>query len=80
MTVPFVSFEDGESVLDWIGLCDALEAGHRLPKAEIGDTFLYRDPDTMLSRAATSTSTSSSKKSPGTLRPLTTTTRCTALF
>lgn len=52
MTIPFVSFEDGESVLDWIGLCDALEAGHSHPKADIGDTFLYRDPDTMLSRAA----------------------------
>ena len=52
MTIPFVSFEDGERVLDWIGLCDALEAGHSRPKADIGDTFLYRDPDTMLSRAA----------------------------
>ncbi|MEL7133330.1 MAG: ornithine cyclodeaminase [Pseudomonadota bacterium] len=38
--------------MDWIGLTDALAAGHDLPQAEIGDTFLYRDPDTLLSRAA----------------------------
>lgn len=52
MSIPFISFDDGEAVLDWLGLCDALAAGHRLPKAEIGDTFLYRDPDTLLSRSA----------------------------
>ena len=50
--VPFISFEAGEAVLDWIGLTDALAAGHALPKAEIGDTFLYRGKDTLLSRAA----------------------------
>lgn len=52
MTIPFIPFAEGEAVLDWIGLTDALAAGHDLPKAEIGDTFLYRDPDTLLSRAA----------------------------
>ena len=52
MTVPFIPFEQGEALLDWIGLTDALAAGHKLPKAEIGDTFLYRDPDTLLNRAA----------------------------
>ena len=52
MSVPEISFAAGEAVLDWPGLCDALEAGHNLPKAEIGDTFLYRRDDTMLSRAA----------------------------
>jgi ornithine cyclodeaminase len=52
MSIPFISFEQGESVLDWLALTDALAAGHSLPKAEIGDTFLYRDPDTLLSRAA----------------------------
>ena len=51
-SVPFIPFDEGEAVLDWIGLTDALVAGHSLPKAEIGDTFLYRDPDTLLSRAA----------------------------
>jgi ornithine cyclodeaminase len=50
--VPFITFADGEALLDWIGLTDAMIAGHKLPKAEIGDTFLYRGPDTLLSRAA----------------------------
>lgn len=52
MSIPFIPFEQGEALLDWIGLTDALAAGHDMPKAEIGDTFLYRDPDTLLSRAA----------------------------
>ena len=52
MTVPMIPFAEGEKTLDWIGLTQAFEAGHRLGRAEIGDTFLYRDPDTLLSRAA----------------------------
>lgn len=52
MTIPFISFDEGEALLDWVGLTEALARGHDLPKAEIGDTFLYRDPDTLLSRAA----------------------------
>ena len=50
--VPFIDFETGDRLLDWIGLTDALAAGHERPKAEIGDTFLYRGNDTLLSRAA----------------------------
>lgn len=50
--IPFISFEAGEKLLDWVALTDALAQGHTRPKAEIGDTFLYRDPDTLLSRAA----------------------------
>ncbi|MEL6585874.1 MAG: NAD(P)-binding domain-containing protein [Pseudomonadota bacterium] len=41
-----------EARLDWLALTRALADGHRRPKAEIGDTFLYRDPDTLLSRSA----------------------------
>lgn len=52
MNIPFIPFQEGEALLDWIALTDAMAAGHRLPKAEIGDTFLYRTPDTLLSRAA----------------------------
>ena len=52
MSVTMIPFEEGEKHLDWMKLCAAFEAGHRLPKAEIGDTFLYRDPDTLLSRSA----------------------------
>ena len=50
--IPMIPFAEGEALLDWIGLTDALAAGHQLPKAEIGDTFLYRGKDTLLSRAA----------------------------
>ena len=50
--IPNISFDEGEALLDWIALTDALAAGHDLPKAEIGDTFLYRGKDTLLSRAA----------------------------
>jgi ornithine cyclodeaminase/alanine dehydrogenase-like protein (mu-crystallin family) len=52
MTIPFIPFDEGDALLDWLELTDALAKGHDLPKAEIGDTFLYRDPDTLLSRAA----------------------------
>ncbi|WP_108838686.1 ornithine cyclodeaminase family protein [Tateyamaria sp. Alg231-49] len=52
MNPPVIPFDQGDTLLDWLGLTDALAAGHSLPKAEIGDTFLYRNPDTLLSRAA----------------------------
>ncbi len=50
--IDIIPFTEGEALLDWIGLTDALAAGHDLPKAEIADTFLYRDKDTLLNRAA----------------------------
>ncbi|WP_299859840.1 ornithine cyclodeaminase [uncultured Roseobacter sp.] len=52
MTATVIPFAEGEAHLDWIALTEALAEGHRLPKAEIADTFLYRDPDTLLNRAA----------------------------
>ncbi len=52
MSVEVIGFVEGEARLDWIGLTEALAAGHRLPRAQIGDTFLYRGDDTLLSRAA----------------------------
>ena len=51
MNVRFIGPE-AEVHLDWLALCDAIEAGHALPRADIGDTFLYRGKDTLLSRAA----------------------------
>ncbi|MDZ7907840.1 MAG: ornithine cyclodeaminase [Gemmobacter sp.] len=51
MTVELIGPE-AESCLTWPALCAALEAGHRLPRAEIADTFLYRGKDTLLNRAA----------------------------
>lgn len=41
-----------EASLDWLELCDALKAGHSRPRAQLGDTVLTRDGDTLLSRAA----------------------------
>lgn len=52
MSIPQISFEEGEKILDWLKLTDALAAAHELPKAEIGDTFLYRRDDTLLTRSA----------------------------
>lgn len=50
MSVDFVPFE-AERVLSWAGLLAALEAGHRLPKPDIKDLFVYRGGDTILDRA-----------------------------
>ncbi len=52
MNPTIVSFDEGERSLDWIALTDALADGHRMPINGIGDTFLYRGDDTLLSRAA----------------------------
>lgn len=52
MTAPVISFAQGDALLDWVALTDALAEGHTLPKAEVADTFLYRDPDTLLNRSA----------------------------
>ncbi|TDT73221.1 ornithine cyclodeaminase [Litoreibacter halocynthiae] len=52
MSIDIIGFEEGEAAISWAGLTNALAAGHTLPKAAIGDTFLYRDPDTLLSRSA----------------------------
>lgn len=43
---------EAEDVMSWAGLLAAFEAGHRLPRAEIADLFLYRDKDVMLDRGA----------------------------
>ncbi len=50
-TLPHIRAED-VGPCDWPALCDALEAGHRGPAPEMGDTFLHRGGDVMLSRAA----------------------------
>jgi len=43
---------EAEAHLTWPGLLAALEAGHRLPRAEIADILLTRGPDRLLDRAA----------------------------
>lgn len=52
MSFKIIGFDEGDALLDWKALCDALTQAHTLPKAEIADTFLYRGDDTLLSRAA----------------------------
>ncbi|MEX0281151.1 MAG: ornithine cyclodeaminase family protein [Arenibacterium sp.] len=52
MNVPHISYTEGEAFLDWLDLTKALADGHKKPRADVGDTFLYRGPDTLLSRAA----------------------------
>ena len=51
MTIEIVP-KDAEAHLTWAGLLAAIEAGHRLPQAEIADLFLHRGQDTILDRAA----------------------------
>jgi len=51
VTVEIIGRE-AEAELDWLTLCDAIEAGHGLPRAEIADALLYRGKDTLLNRAA----------------------------
>lgn len=43
---------EAEAHLTWPGLTAALEAGHRLPRAEIADILLARGEDRLLDRAA----------------------------
>jgi ornithine cyclodeaminase len=47
-----VPFAEGEAGLDWIELTDAIADGHHRSLGGLGDTFLYRRDDTVLSRAA----------------------------
>ncbi|RAZ86257.1 ornithine cyclodeaminase family protein [Cereibacter johrii] len=51
MTIEIIGPE-AEAHLSWDGLTTALTQGHKLPRAEVADIFLYRGKDTVLSRAA----------------------------
>jgi ornithine cyclodeaminase/alanine dehydrogenase-like protein (mu-crystallin family) len=48
----FISFEDANSHLNWTETADAIEAGHKLEAAEIGDLLLAKGDRSMLSRGA----------------------------
>ncbi|MEM1272488.1 MAG: ornithine cyclodeaminase [Pseudomonadota bacterium] len=52
MTGPVMIGPEAEDKLSWSAVTDAIVHGHAKPHAEIGDTFLYRNSDTLLSRAA----------------------------
>lgn len=47
-----ITFQDADNCLDWLDLIQALEQAHGLPKAQVTDVVLRREPDTMLSRHA----------------------------
>ena len=47
-----IPFAEADALLDWIALTDALEAGHRLPPAQVEDVFLYQGENTLLNRSA----------------------------
>ena len=47
-----ISFEEGERYLDWLTLIDAFIEGHKMPKAQIEDVFLYESDNTLLNRSA----------------------------
>jgi len=51
MTV-FIDFEKGEAGLDWLALTDAFAEGHRCPKADVRDVFMYAGENTLLNRSA----------------------------
>lgn len=52
MTLPFITPDMAEAGLTWPAVVDALEAGHRLPRAEVGDLFLGPATGTLMSRGA----------------------------
>ena len=47
-----ISFEQADPLLSWKQIADALEAGHRLERAEVGDLLLQSAPNALLSRGA----------------------------
>lgn len=52
MSVAMIPFAEGEARLDWIGVTEAIAAGHARPRAQVADVFLYRGNDTLLNRSA----------------------------
>lgn len=47
-----INFNDADHLLSWTGIADALEAGHKLPKADIGDLLLQNSGNSLLNRGA----------------------------
>ena len=50
--LPYITDKDVAGRLNWPDMVQALAAGHRLPRAQIGDLFLTRGDDTLMGRAA----------------------------
>ena len=47
-----IGFSDADSKMSWTGIADALQAGHKLSRAEIGDMLLRNGPNALLNRGA----------------------------
>ncbi len=52
MDIENITYHEGNALLDWLELAAAIEQGHQMSKAEVKDTFIYRNEDTLLSRSA----------------------------
>ena len=50
--VQIIGYPEADRLLDWKELAAALEDGHRMPRAQVGDQLLSRGEDVILSRAA----------------------------
>lgn len=50
-SLPYITASDVPAP-DWVAIADAMEAGHKGAPPELGDQFLHRGGDTLLSRAA----------------------------
>lgn len=48
----FISFDEADPLLNWSSVADAMQTGHALPKAEIGDLLLQSSPNALLTRGA----------------------------
>lgn len=48
----YISFEEADPILSWVETADALAAGHKLQKADIGDLLLAKEDRSLLSRGA----------------------------
>ena len=50
MDVEYITYHEGDALLDWLELAAAIEQGHKMSQAEVKDTFIYRKEDTLLDR------------------------------
>jgi ornithine cyclodeaminase len=50
--IPIISFDDVDHLMTWRMVMDAISDGHNRPKADVADSFVRRDDDTLLTRSA----------------------------
>ena len=48
MDVEYINYDEGNALLDWLELVKAIESGHQMPKAQVRDTFIYREENLSL--------------------------------